>query len=93
MCIRDRADMGFVTPFTTFTEEYLPENPLVAAADEDVKKGNTVVTWNFTTMPSEEWKNQLGSALLEYAQGTGDWAAVETAFVDGWASEYQAANN
>ncbi len=90
---RGLADMGFVTPFTTFTEEYLPENPLVAAADEDVKKGNTVVTWNFTTMPSEEWKNQLGSALLEYAQGTGDWAAVETAFVDGWASEYQAANN
>ena len=44
-------------------------------------------------MPSEEWKNQLGSALLEYAQGTGDWAAVETAFVDGWAAEYQAANN
>ena len=90
---RGLADMGFVTPFTTFTEEYLPENPLVAAADEDVKKGNTVVTWNFTTMPTEEWKNQLGSALLEYAQGTGDWAAVETAFVDGWASEYQAANN
>ena len=87
------ADMGFVTPFTTFTEEYLPANPLVAAAAEDVKKGNTVVTWNFTTMPSEEWKNQLGSALLEYAQGTGDWAAVETAFVEGWAAEYQAANN
>lgn len=84
--------MGFVTPFTTFTEEYLPANPLVEAADEYVKNGTTQVSWNFTTMPSEEWKNQLGSAMLEYAQGTGDWAAVETAFVDGWASEYQAAN-
>lgn len=86
-------DMGFVTPFTTFTEEYLPANPLVAAADEDVKKGNTAVSWNFTTMPSEEWKNQLGSAMLEYAQGTGEWSAVEAAFVDNWAAEYQAANN
>lgn len=86
-------EMGFVTPFTTFTQEYLPANPLVAAADEDVKKGNTAVSWNFTTMPSEEWKNKLGSALLEYAQGTGDWAAVETAYVDNWAVEYQAANN
>lgn len=86
-------DMGFVTPFTTFTEEYLPANPLVAAADEDVKKGNTPVSWNFTTMPSEEWKNQLGSAMLEYAQGTGEWSAVEAAFVDNWAAEYQAANN
>lgn len=86
-------EMGFVTPFTTFTEEYLPANPLVAAADEDVKKGNITVSWNFTTMPSEEWKNQLGSAMLEYAQGTGDWAAVEAAYVDNWAAEYQAANN
>ena len=85
-------DMGFVTPFTTFTEEYLPANPLVAAADADVKKGNTAVSWNFTTMPSEEWKNVLGSALLEYAQGTGQWDAVKTAFVDNWAAEYQAAN-
>lgn len=85
-------EMGFVTPFTTFTEDYLPANPLVAAADADVKKGNTAVSWNFTTMPSEEWKNVLGSALLEYAQGTGDWDAVKTAFVDNWAAEYQAAN-
>lgn len=85
-------DMGFVTPFTTFTEEYLPANPLVAAADADVKKGNTAVSWNFTTMPSEEWKNVLGSALLEYAQGTGQWDAVKAAFVDNWAAEYQAAN-
>lgn len=85
-------DMGFVTPFTTFTEEYLPANPLVAAADEDVKKGNIPVSWNFTTMPSEEWKNQVGSALLEYAQGTGNWDGVKTAFVDNWAAEYQAVN-
>lgn len=86
-------EMGFVTPFTTFTEEYLPANPLVAAADEYVKNGTTSVSWNFTTMPSEEWKNQLGSAMLEYAQGTGDWDAVVKAFVDNWAVEYQAANN
>ena len=43
-------------------------------------------------MPSEEWKNQVGSAMLEYAQGTGEWDAVPTAFVDGWAKEYKAAN-
>lgn len=86
-------DMGFVTPFTTFTEDYLPANPLIAAADEYVKSGKTSVSWNFTTMPSEEWKNQLGSAMLEYAQGTGDWDAVVKAYVDNWATEYQAANN
>ena len=31
----------------------------------------------------------IGSALTAYAAGTGDWDAVKTAFVDGWATEYQ----
>ena len=43
-------------------------------------------------MPSEEWKNGVGSALLEYAQGTGEWDGVVTAFVDGWAEEYAASH-
>lgn len=85
-------EMGFVTPFKSFTEEYLPSNPLVKANDEYTKAGKIPVSWNFTTMPSEQWKNDLGSAMLEYAQGTGKWDAVKTAFVDGWAKEYQAAN-
>ena len=50
--------------------------------------GKIPVSWNFTTMPSEEWKNGVGSALTAYAAGTGDWDAVVSAFVDGWASEY-----
>lgn len=83
--------MGFVTPFTTF-EDYLPSNPLVQANDEYTQAGKIPASWNFTTMPSENWKNNVGSALLEYAQGTGEWSAVETAFVDGWATEYAAAN-
>ena len=84
-------DMGFVTPFTTMAD-YLPANPLVVAANDYIANGTASVSWNFTTMPSEEWKNGVGSALLEYAQGTGEWDAVKTAFVDGWASEYAAAN-
>lgn len=81
-------DMGFVCPFKGFTEEFLPDNPLILAADEDTASGTTPVKWCFPTMPSEEWKNVLGSALLEYAQGTGDWEAVRAAFVDNWAAEY-----
>lgn len=84
--------MGFVTPFASVPEDKLPANPLVAAAEEDIAAGHTTVAWNFPTMPSENWKNGVGSALLEYAQGTGEWDAVVTAFVDGWATEYAAAN-
>ena len=57
------------------------------------EQGKTPVSWNFTTMPSEEWKNGVGSALTAYAAGTGSWDDVVAAFVDGWASEYAAANN
>lgn len=85
-------EMGFVCPFAGFTDEYLPNNPLVKAANQYLEEGKTAVGWYFTTMPSEEWKNGVGSALLEYAQGTGDWEAVKKAFVEGWAKEYQAAS-
>ena len=54
---------------------------------DSTEAGLTPVSWNFTTMPSEEWKNGLGTALTAYAAGTGDWDAVVSAFVDGWATE------
>ena len=85
------SDMGLTTPFKTFSD-VKSDNPLIQAAVEDQNSGKTAVSWNFTMMPSEEWKNKLGSALLEYAQGTGDWNAVKTAFVDGWKTEYDAAH-
>lgn len=79
--------MGFTTPFKTFSS-VKSDNPLVTDAMDDQKSGTTAVSWNFTMMPSEQWKNDLGSALLEYAQGTGNWDGVKSAFVDGWAKEY-----
>lgn len=84
-------EMGFVTPFTTFTDDkYEAENVFVSQANQFIADGKSSVTWNFTTIPSEQWKNDVGSALTEYAQGTGEWDAVTSAFVDGWATEYAA---
>ena len=77
-------DMGFVIPFTTAQES---PNLFVKQDSEYTAAGKTPVSWNFTTMPSEEWKNGVGSALTAYAAGTGEWDAVVSAFVDGWASE------
>ena len=78
-------DMGFVIPFKGALES---TNLFVKQDKEMTAAGKTPVSWNFPTMPSEEWKNGVGSALTAYAAGTGDWDAVKTAFVDGWASEY-----
>ena len=85
--------MGFVCPFKGFSDPaYVANNPLIAAANQYIADGTTSVAWCFTTMPSEEWKNGVGSALTAYAAGTGTWDGVVSAFVDGWATEYQLAN-
>ena len=81
--------MGFVIPFKKAKDS---TNPLIGIANQYVADGKTSVDWCFSTMPSEEWKNGVGSALTAYAAGTGDWNAVTTAFVDGWAKEYKLAN-
>lgn len=82
-------DMGFVTPFKKAKES---SNPLSKTANDYIAAGKTPVAWVFTTMPSEDWKNGVGAAMVAYAQGKGDWNAVKTAFVNGWKSEYDKAN-
>jgi len=79
-------DMGFVIPFKKAAES---ENIFVKLDAEMTAAGKTPVSWNFTTMPSEEWKNGVGSALTAYAADPTDanWEAVEKAFVDGWKAE------
>lgn len=85
------SDMGFVIPFDTAQE---PENLFVKQDAAYTEAGKTPVAWNFTTMPSEEWKNVLGNALTAYAadQTDANWDAVVAAFVDNWASEYALTN-
>lgn len=83
-------DMGFVIPFKSNLES---DNTLVNEANAYLEEGKTPVTWVFSTMPSEEWKNGVGSALTAYAADQTDenWEKVVSAFVDGWAEEAAAA--
>ena len=79
------ADTIGVIPFKNAAET---TNLFVLNDRQYTADGKVPVSWNFTTMPSEEWKNGVGSALTAYAAGTGKWDDVVSAFVDGWASEY-----
>ena len=81
-------DMGFVVPFKKAAES---ANVFVKQDTAYTAAGKTPVSWNFTTMPSETWKNNVGTALTAYAadQSDANWAEVEKAFVDGWKSEYE----
>ena len=79
-------DMGFVIPFKNAVESpnlFVKQDVAYSAA------GKLPVSWNFPTMPSEDWKNGVGSALTLYAADQTDekWADVVKAFVDGWAAE------
>ena len=77
-------NMGFTIPFKTAVA---PTNVFVKQDLENTEAGLTPVSWNFTTMPSEEWKNGVGTALTAYAAETGSWDDVVSAFVDNWAME------
>ena len=82
-------DMGFVIPFKDAKDT---DNVFVQKDKEMQAAGKTTIPWDFTTIPSEQWKADLSSALTAYAAGTGTWDDVVSAFVDGWATEYKAAN-
>lgn len=84
-------DMGFVIPFQNAAKT---PNVFVQQDAANLAAGKVPVAWSFSTMPSEEWKNGVGSALTAYAADPTDanWEAVTAAFVGGWADEYDLAN-
>lgn len=78
-------DMGFVSPFKSAKKS---SNVLVADADKYISQGKNPITWNFSTIPSETWKNGVGGAMTAYAEGRGSWDEVKRAYINGWKSEY-----
>lgn len=80
--------LGFTTPFNTFSENETPADPL---AKETVawmnKKDINTIPWVFTSFPSETFKTELGSLLLGYAQGDVTWDEVKQGAIKHWKSE------
>ncbi len=80
--------LGFITPFNTFSENEQPSDPL---ARELIKWMNmddvTSVPWIFTSFPSENFKTKYGSLLLEYAQGNRNFEEIKQEAVKLWKSE------
>lgn len=80
--------LGLVAPFSTFGADERPDNPLVAEMFYYLDNpAITSVSWNFPTFPSQEFKNELGAALYDYAIGNSDWDHVAKTFIDTWGSE------
>lgn len=80
--------LNFITPFNTFSEDEGPDDPLAKEVirymnDDSVK----TIPWIFTSFPSEAYKKDVGSALLDYVQGHKSWGDVEKTITDKWKSE------
>jgi raffinose/stachyose/melibiose transport system substrate-binding protein len=85
-------DMGLSCPFDTFTGDFASKNPFGAEATELMNEGKTSVAWAFNATPNvDDWRAGVVAALTAYTDGTGDWEAVKTAFVDGWAEQWKLA--
>ncbi len=81
-------DLELIAPFDTFNENEVPEDPLAQEVMKWMNKENVeTIPWNFTVFPSATFKNDFGSALLQYAQGTKNWNDTKTLFVNKWKSE------
>lgn len=81
-------ELGFIAPFNTFNDNEKPADPLAKEVTNWMAKdGITSVPWTFAAFPSEEFKNQFGDALLQYAQGNKAWDEVVTIFKDAWKTE------
>lgn len=68
------------------------ENVFFQNAADCLKDGKYSVAWAFNYTPNvDEWRAGVVDALTKYCNG-GDWKDVETAFVNGWATQYANAN-
>lgn len=66
--------LGFVTPFTTMTDAVLSDPLAKEVLKWSNKEDIDSVPWAFVSFPGIEFKDEVGSALLDYAQGTRPWS-------------------
>lgn len=81
-------DLKFIAPFDTFAENERPTDPLAKSLLSYTSNTDLYnVAWVFVVFPSQTFKDNFGAALLQYAQGTMEWDAVNQLFIDQWKIE------
>ncbi len=80
--------LGFIAPFDSFSDSERPSDPLAKEITRWMgKKGVSSVAWSFAAFPSQDYKDAVGGALLEYAQGQKTWDDVKDIIINSWKSE------
>lgn len=80
--------LGFIAPFDTFGEGEGPTDPLAIEVVKYMSNKDLYnVDWNFTSFPSQAFKDLFGQALGQYASGTMSFDDVKDLFITEWANE------
>ena len=80
--------LNFITPFNTFSESELPNDPLAKEISRYMKDDSVKnIPWAFSAFPSDAFKREVGSALLDYAQGDKKWDEIKDIIINKWKSE------
>ncbi len=82
--------LNFISPFNTFKDDEMPEDPLAREILNWMKKDVNNLEWTFNSFPSQQFRDDVGNALLEYVQGSRDWSHIEQTFRTSWKNERNA---
>ena len=79
-----------MAPYSAFTD-LAPADPLGKEVVDYMSNSELYpINWVFQTFPSQDFKDQLGQHLAQYAAGSEDWDAVKDYFVSEWKAEKSA---
>ena len=64
-------------------------NKFIVDGNNLLSEGKYAVTWAFNYTPAvNDWRAAVVDALGKYTADGGSWDDVKTAFVEGWATQY-----
>lgn len=77
-------ELGFVTPFSTMKDMRLTDPLSNEVLYWSNKEDTESVPWAFISFPGTTFKDNVGNALLEYAQGTRPWEETANRIKKAW---------
>ena len=83
--------LGFIADYSSL-EGTEPSDVLAVEMNKWMQDDSVnTIPWVFSCIPSDQWKSDFGSALLEYVNETMDWDEVVEIAQSSWAREAQLA--
>ncbi len=77
-------ELGFITPFETLSDAELSDPLAREVLSWSNKDDIDSVPWAFIAFPGTTFKDTVGNALLEYAQGTKPWEETVNSVKKAW---------